>query len=49
MKIENTKMKAMESLFRKIRRGGLNPKELKELGELSSYFLFKAIASDYTH
>jgi hypothetical protein len=48
MKIENKKMKRMEALFRKVRKGGLNPAELNELKDLSSYFLFIAVASDYT-
>ncbi|MEK9207160.1 MAG: hypothetical protein AAB922_01670 [Patescibacteria group bacterium] len=47
MKVENIKMKKMEKLFYKIRKGGLKPIELKELGELSSYFLYIAIASKY--
>jgi hypothetical protein len=48
MKIENKKMKRMEALFRKIRKGGLNPDELKELAELGAYFLYVAKASEYT-
>lgn len=48
MKVENKKMKAMEALFRKIRKGGLNPSDLKELAKLSSYFLYISVASGYT-
>ena len=48
MKVENVKMKSMEKLFRKIRKNGLNPKELKELANLSGYFLFVAKASEFT-
>ena len=48
MKVENKKMKDMERLFRKIRDNGLTPDELKELGDLSAYFLFIATASKYT-
>lgn len=48
MKVENIKMKSMEALFRKIRKGGLKPSELEKLAELSSYFLFIAKASEYT-
>lgn len=48
MKIENKKMKRMEALFRKVRKGGLNPAELDEMKELSSYFLFISVASHYT-
>ena len=47
MKIENKKMLRMETLFRKVRKGGLNPKELNELADLSSYFLYMAKASEY--
>jgi hypothetical protein len=47
MKVENKKMKRMETLFRKIRKGGLNPTELKELAELGAYFLYIGKASEY--
>ncbi len=47
MKVENKKMRAMEALFRKIRKVGLNPKELKELANLSCHFLFIAKASEF--
>lgn len=48
MKVENKKMKAMEALFRKVRKGGLKPSELEELSDLSAYFLYVAKASEYT-
>jgi hypothetical protein len=48
MKIEQSKMKAMEKLFRKVRKNnGLTPDELNELAELSAHFLYIAKAAFY--
>jgi hypothetical protein len=47
MKVEGKKIKAMETLLNKIKKGGLNPKEIEELKKLSSYFLYIAVASNY--
>lgn len=48
MKVQNAKMKAMEKMFRRIRKGGLTATELRELGRLASYFLFISTAAQYT-
>lgn len=50
MKIDNKKINRMRTILYKLKvnKHGLTPDELEELKELSSYFLFIAVASDYT-
>ena len=48
MKVEGKKINRMIQLLNLIKTRGLAPAGLKELADLSAYFLFVAKASEYT-